>query len=149
METFTLVQIFGVIGLVAGPLAATYISNLFQMRREREQAERESLRERRIWLRDEKKRIYLSVLSATMEMIEQKKPGEGITVNRDAMIKLGGYVQQLDVFGMEGFAKELSRDFEAMLSAMSGQPPAMDSDAFAQFNNKIMEMGRKDLGVDG
>ena len=119
------------------------------MRREREQAERESLRERRIWLRDEKKRIYLLLLSATQEIVEQKGPGEGITLHRDVVLKLAGYVQHLHVFGMEGVAKELAGDFEAMLLvARSRTPTAIDGDAFGEFNKKIMKMARKELGVD-
>ena len=149
MDSTTAVGLIVGLFTVSGTLGATFLSNMFQMRREREQVAREATSERNLWLRDEKKRIYLLLLSTTGEIIERKGPAKGITVDKDMGLKLAGYVQHLHVFGMEGVAKELALDFEAMLSAASGTPPAIDGDTFGKFNKKIMTMARKDLGVDG
>ncbi len=149
MDSSTAVGLIVGLFTVSGTLGATFLSNMFHMRREREQAAREASSERNLWLRDEKKRIYLLLLSTTREMVERHGPAKGITTDRDLGLKLAGYVQHLHVFGMEGVAKELALDYEAMLSATSGTPPAMDGDAFGKFNKKIMAMARKDLGVDG
>ncbi len=149
MDSSTAVGLIVGLFTVSGTLGATFLSNMFQLRREREQAARDASSERNLWLRDEKKRIYISLLGATMEIIQQEEPGKATTLNVETMLRLGGYSQQLSIFGMEGAAEELSRDLDAILSEISDQRPALDADSFGRFNKKIMTMARKDLGVDG
>ena len=143
MEIGLAVQVLTVVGLVAGPLLATHISNLAQERRERERAHRDH----DLWIRDQKEKVYIALLEAIGKIIDEAKRLQMNEIPRVGLWEPAKYLERLRVFGTPKIWQQLHADF-ASAAADVGSRGGVRYLALIEFNDKVTKAARTDLKVD-
>ena len=136
MATGLIVGFFTLAGAVAGSL----ITHWFQMQRETEQQRKEHGR----WVRDEKKRVYVSLLDA-LGRAEDSIAKEG-HVTGDVVWETKKYFMHLRLFG----GKKALQDVLGTARDEFGKAKSDEEigEAVGGIISKVLSAAREDLGID-
>jgi len=140
VDANTTIVLVAVITLV-GSLGGSFMANRLQIRREKEQERKEHER----WVREEKKRIYVSLMDAMMRLTFSgifKSP-----VTKDDIMDLSRHFSQLNVFGTDQYARELMEDFGKNVIGSIGESGLVGNESLTRFHTKLRDTARKDLGT--